>query len=214
MGTEREATFHLRWSPPKTCRLWHPLESEVTLKASKLQLQHRKEHVRFPGSFRVKACFNGISFNLNLLHVVISSCPQILTKTGKQEPHCKKNSFPLQQCQINAPIDHESMSECVSILHANARLSVCVTPTVFSPAVLLGWVWHSLYFRSSLCVCGVDVGVQCGGGWEGVSLLSCHYVPGWVSEGRNDCLAVWVLKRSNHTEVTGLTSIWSVQVFV
>ncbi len=35
-----------------------------------------------------------------------------------------------------------------------------------------------------------------------------------MSEGHNDGLAVWVLKRSNHAEVIGLTSDWSVCVCV
>lgn len=92
-------------------------------------------------------------------------------------------------------------------------LSVCNSNTIkaIGQFVLLYWACGSLYSRSSLslwCGCGCTVGGKLGG----VSLLSCHYLQGWVSEGHNDCSAVWVLKRSNHAEVIGLTSIWCVCV--
>ncbi len=96
--------------------------------------------------------------------------------------------------------------------------SVCKIDTdsikPLGPSGLLGRVCDSLCFRSSLCICGMDVGVRCGESWEGVSFLGCNYLQGGVSEGLNDCLAVWVLKRSNQTEVIGLTSTGSMQVFV
>lgn len=43
-------------------------------------------------------------------------------------------------------------------------LNVCHSSSIkaISPSVLLCWVCGSLYFRSSLCGCGGDVGVQCG----------------------------------------------------
>lgn len=66
-----------------------------------------------------------------------------------------------------------------------------------------------------LFICDVDsnVGMQRrqrqgveGGGWVGSSSLSVIIFEGFECQRCNDCLAVWVLKRSNHAQVSGLTA--------
>lgn len=49
-----------------------------------------------------------------------------------------------------------------------------------------------------------------------ISLLGCHYLQGWVSEGHNDDLVVWALKSSIHTEVEQFVCVCACtkQVFV
>lgn len=92
--------------------------------------------------------------------------------------------------------------------------SRCVTPTVLRQSALLCCFAEcvSLYFCSVVSLASMWWACSVWGGCWGFSLLNCHYLQGWVSEGCNDCLAVWVLKRSNHAQVIGLTSIWCVCV--
>lgn len=105
---------------------------------------------------------------------------------------------------------------CQSLLWQS--LLTFVTFTVSCPSVLLEsvtscavvfvspmWKWeYSLNLCRHVhervhvrgCVCVVHE----------ISFLDCHYYKGWVSEGYNDNLSVWELKRNNQAEAMCLTS--------